>query len=59
MADNTVKRFADYSNADLAQLVIELEKAGDERLRTVLAEVRAELARRQARRTRRFWQHVA
>ncbi len=59
MADNTVKRFADYSNADLAQLVIELEKAGDERLRTVLAEVRAELARRQARRTHRFWQHVA
>jgi hypothetical protein len=59
MADNTVKRFADYSNADLAQLVIELEKAGDERLRTVLAEVRAELARRQAGRTRRFWQRVA
>ena len=58
MADNPVKRFADYSNADLAQLVIELEKADDDRLLGVLAEVRVELERRRAPRTRRFWRRV-
>jgi hypothetical protein len=54
MANNPVKRFADYSNADLTQLVIELEKADDARLLGVLAEITRELARRQAPRTRSF-----
>jgi hypothetical protein len=57
MTDNPVKRFADYSNADLAQLVIELEK-GDDRLLGVLCEIRTELARRHAPRTGSFWRRA-
>jgi hypothetical protein len=46
MSDNPLKRFAGYSNADLAQLVQELARADDERLVRVLAEVRNEIERR-------------
>jgi hypothetical protein len=60
MSDNPLKRFAGYSNADLAQLVIELQRADDERLVQVLAEVKTEIQRRGAPRpTRRFRRRLA
>ena len=48
MADDSIaKRFAEFSDDDLARLLQELEKAEDDtRLRNVLVEIRRELARR-------------
>ena len=49
MSKESIKRFAEYSNDDLARLLAELERGNDERLQHLLAELRAELARRTQR----------
>ena len=49
MSKESIKRFAEYSSDELARLLSELERGQDDRLRHLLAELRAELARRNKR----------
>jgi hypothetical protein len=44
---DSIKRFADYSSEELARLLSDLERGNDDRLLRLLAELRAELGRRQ------------
>jgi hypothetical protein len=46
VGEESIERFADYSDEELARLLAELERGDDERLRRLIAEIRAELARR-------------
>ena len=43
---DSIERFADYSNEELAGLLVEVERTGDERLIGLIAAIRAELERR-------------
>lgn len=49
MSKESIKRFAGYSSDELARLLSELERGQDDRLQQLLAEIRAELARRNQR----------
>jgi hypothetical protein len=44
--DESIERFADYSNEELAGLLAELERARDDRLLGLIAAIRVELERR-------------
>jgi hypothetical protein len=46
MSRASIKRFAEYSDDELARLLAALERGRDERLSNLLAEIRAELERR-------------
>jgi hypothetical protein len=46
VSKKSIKRFAEYSSDELGRLLSELERGGDDRLQHLLAEIRAELARR-------------
>ena len=46
MSRASIERFADYSDDELARLLADLGRGHDDRLSNLLAEIRAELARR-------------
>jgi hypothetical protein len=46
VTDESIERFAEYSNEELAGLLAELERAHDERLLGLIAAIRVELERR-------------
>jgi hypothetical protein len=46
MTEDRIKRFADYSDEELAGLLRELERGDDDRLARLISELRAEIGRR-------------
>lgn len=46
MADASIERFAAYSNEELAGLLSQLERGNDDRLHSLLDQIRRELERR-------------